>query len=202
MLTFLDVSMYQGPIDWQAVANHQIEGQYVRGAIVRAVDRYQKVDTFLRTNLEGARSTGRLWTGAYHDLINDSVTMQFARFRDAVPDWRGVIPMVDSEYGATFSQLVEFTELAKLEWGKYPLVYLPRWYWLTLKDREPLHPGWTWVHSHYAPNPDLLIPPLTSLEGHAWQYTSKGVVPGITQNVVDLNRFYGDEASLLQLAVQ
>jgi GH25 family lysozyme M1 (1,4-beta-N-acetylmuramidase) len=201
MLTFLDASKYQGSIDWMKVANHQIEGQYIRGVIIRATVADQSIDPMLRVNLEGARGTGRLWTGAYHNLINASVSEQFARFRVTVPDWRGVIPMVDSEQGASFRQLENFMALAHSEWGKYPLVYLPRWYWNGLVDRKPLPPEWAWVHSRYAVDPGPLIPPHTSLEGHAWQYSNKGVVSGISASV-DLNRYYGEEETLLRLAVQ
>jgi GH25 family lysozyme M1 (1,4-beta-N-acetylmuramidase) len=201
VLTFIDVSKYQGAIAWSQVANFQLEGQYVRGAIIRAIVKDQTVDPLLQSNLNGVRETGRLWAGAYHNLINDSVTMQFARFSNAIPDWRGVIPMVASEKDASFRQLEEFMSLAYLEWGVYPLVYLPRWYWLTLNDRGPLHAEWIWVHSHYAADAGLLIPPLTSLDGHAWQYTNIGKVAGITTDV-DLNRYYGNEEELLRLAVQ
>lgn len=201
MLTFLDVSKWQGSVNWQSVANHQVEGQYVRGVITRAVDAAQVIDPTLRANLDGIRATGRLWAGAYHNLINSSVSTQFARFVNAVPDWRGLVPMVDSEQGASFRQLEQFMELAKLEWGVYPLVYLPRWYWEQIPDKKLLPTDWLWVHSDYPPYGTPLIPPHTSLQGHAWQYTNKGSVAGIA-SAVDLNRFYGSEEVLLRKAVK
>lgn len=203
---FLDVSQHQGdtPLpDYVKVA----DAGYV-GVIARAVDSNQRVDPELLDNLSRARGTGRLWTGAYHNLIRASVTQQFGTFQRAVPEWRGVIPMVDSEQGASFAQLEQFMGIAAVEFGRTRagkikcLVYLPRWYWVTLTDRKPLPEDWVWVHSRYDVEPGPLIPPLTSLEGHVWQFTNKGQVPGITENTVDLNRYYGDEATLLQLAVQ
>jgi lysozyme len=206
--TFLDVSKHQGTIDWRKVADTQIEGQYVRGAIIRAIDASGVVDPFLSRNLREARDTGRLWTGAYHNLVNGSVTGQFRQFRTVVPEWRGVVPMVDSEQGASFAQLQQFMELARLQWGTTPtgkikcLVYLPKWYWGSLPDRKPLPSDWVWVHSDYPPYGTPFIPPVKTIHGHVWQYTNKGVVPGITENTVDLNRAYMDEASFLQLVVQ
>jgi lysozyme len=197
MLTkFIDVSRWQGEIDFNAVS----KAGYA-GVIARAIDQAQEVDPFLLRNLERARGTGKLWTGAYHNLINASVELQVDRFVSAVPDWRGVIPMVDSEQGASFKQLAAFVEAIKVELGVRPLVYLPRWYWLQLADKAPLPSTWTWVHSRYADDPGPLIPPLTSLKGHVWQHSDKGVVPGINASV-DLNRYYGPEEEFLQLAVQ
>jgi GH25 family lysozyme M1 (1,4-beta-N-acetylmuramidase) len=201
MLTFLDVSKWQESINWQLVADHQIEGQYIRGAIARATVADQTIDPMLRANLDGIQATGRLWPGAYHNLINDSVTAQVGRFVAAIPDWKGIIPMVDCEQGATWVQLHHFINLIEVELGVRPLVYLPRWYWEGMQGAEPLPPEWTWVHSDFPPWGTPLIPPLTSLEGHVWQYTSSGVVPGINARV-DLNRYYGNEEVLLRLAVQ
>lgn len=206
MIEFIDVSKWQGDTpqsDFEKVA----DAGY-KGVIARAVDSEQKTDPELLDNLTRARATGRLWTGAYHNLVDGLIGPQFDRFVAAVPEWRGVIPMVDSEQGASFAQLKSFMAHAKAEWGLSNtgkikcLVYLPRWYWDSLADREPLPREWVWVHSDFPPHGTPLIPPHTSLDGLVWQYTNKGVVPGITENVVDLNRYYGPEAKLLQLAVQ
>lgn len=196
MIEFIDVSKWQGGIDWKAVAQTSI-----KGVITRAIDAEQSVDPTLLINLKWARATGFLWTGAYHNLVDGSISAQVGRFVNAIPDWRGVIPMVDSEQGASFRQLEQFAAAIKVELGVYPLIYLPRWYWESLPDRGPIHPEWTWVHSRYASEPGPLIPPLSSLNGHVWQYSSTGRVPGVTGNV-DLNRYYGPEEVLLQLAAQ
>jgi lysozyme len=196
---FLDVSKWQGPIDWTKVADHQIDGLPLRGAIVRAVDGAQQVDPKLAANLAAIRETGRMWAGAYHNLINAPIGEQVDHFLGTVSDWKGIIPMVDSEQGASFTQLTQFVEAISGELGVLPLVYLPRWYWLTLDDRQPLFAEWTWVHSRYAATPGPLIPPRTSLQ--VWQYTDMALVAGIPSRV-DVNRFYGNEEDLLQLAVQ
>jgi lysozyme len=195
MVPFIDVSKWQGAIDVRQVAETQ------RGVIARATVADQTLDPMFAANVAAVRASGRLWFGAYHNLVNASVMAQVGRFVNVLSDWKGIIPMVDSEQGASFAQLAQFVEAIKVELGVRPLVYLPRWYWLSLPDRGSLPSTWTWVHSHYASTPGPLIPPLMSLNGHVWQYSQTGRVSGINA-AVDLNTYYGNEEDLLQLAVQ
>ncbi|MGH7541054.1 MAG: GH25 family lysozyme, partial [Gemmatimonadota bacterium] len=57
----IDVSKYQGPIDWRRVA----ERSHVRFVIMRSTMGNRYVDTRFRRNLVGASAHG-LAVGAYH----------------------------------------------------------------------------------------------------------------------------------------
>lgn len=196
MIPGLDISHWQGTIDWPAVAR---SGQ--RFAFLKATEGAAYVDPTFRANRDGALAAG-MAVGAYHfaqPSEGSAVAQAERHFRTAGPLDEGRLPCVlDLEHGVgdltawTLAYLDRIEELT----GRVPIVYTYASFWrlhvrpLAEFGRYPL-----WLAA-YGPAPSALPPWPGWL---IWQYTSGGSVPGIAGRV-DLNRFAGSQADLDALA--
>jgi MYXO-CTERM domain-containing protein len=196
----IDVSYYQGDIDWQAVA-----ASGVKFAIVRVSHSLQFFDPQFEANIEGARAAG-IHTGVYQyfepdedpvaqaDLLLDALGpllpgdlppmidvestggQSAAAINDAIHAW---IDRVESTLGVkpiVYSGYYFWNDnVGSSDFGEYPLM-LP-WYGVECPGGVPI--GWDMWTIH--------------------QYCDCGSVGGIGGNV-DVNRFNGDLAALEALA--
>jgi lysozyme len=205
----VDVSRYQGFINWSAVAAAGI--QFV---FIKATEGQSVVDPRFSVNWPGAKSAGIL-RGAYHF------------FRSAVP------PQVQADNFLTLLQGVDPAELAPVldlelrkldgtdawdaiplsqrsglavEWltaveqslGRRPMVYLsPSFALEKLGGASALGSYPLWI-AHYTANPQPRVPPAW-LDWTFWQYTERGTVSGIA-GTVDRNKFNGSANDLLALS--
>lgn len=188
----VDVSHYQGEIDWPAIA-----GQGIDFAFVKATEGSSWRDPFFAANLDGAKAAG-LRTGAYHFFSFDSAPeTQAENFIAAVPE-TDLPPAVDLEFYGSYDRAPPDAEtvrenLAALlavltkHYGQRPIVYTTmRCYRLYLR-------GWDgefdlWIR-------DVLRQPALA-EGETWvfwQYSSKGRLEGFSgeEPFIDLNVFNG-----------
>jgi lysozyme len=95
----IDVSHYQGSIDWQAVAADGIDFAYLK-----ATEAGDWVDETFATNWDGARAAG-LDVGAYHFFtFCRTGADQAANFLRVVPDDGDLPPAVDLEFPNNCSQ--------------------------------------------------------------------------------------------------
>lgn len=203
MIEGIDVSQFQGPIDWQKVA---ADGKAF--AICRATIGLGTDPTFL-TNCRGARAAGLL-VGAYHAYETSRDPIEQAKHFGAVAaGCIDIFPALDFEGGCAGIPAAQALRMARTfcETGdtifvKTMGVYSFPFFWNGLvwkataddaawcRDRPfwlALYPG--------KDNPDPLAP-FSSVDLH--QYSAKGVVPGI-HGPVDLDRYYGtlDELRLV-----
>lgn len=193
----IDVSTYQGVINWRAVA----DAGY-RFAVVRATLGDVKVDETFETNWIGARSVGLL-ISAYH-VVKPEIPAgaQIDRF---VATLSGHItdlpPVLDIELdGAqTPDQITasvrECLRLSTQHFGRPPIIYTAKWFW----DKFVLPSGeWAsydlWVASYGTA--DALLPTGWS-SWKIWQYANNGSVSGISAET-DLNWFNGTYEDLLK----
>lgn len=124
----IDVSKYQGRIDWQKVANNE----KIQFVYIKATEGASSVDKKYEINIKEARKVG-LKVGSYHFFtIYKTPEEQFANFRKYVhKDEQDLLPMVDVEETGNRKanrdllqrNLSKFMELVKSEYGKYPLLY-------------------------------------------------------------------------------
>lgn len=131
MIRGLDVSVYQGTIDWHALPP---EFAFVIG---RASLGTAGLDTLYEKNRRGAHETGRVW-GAYHFLLTDyPIDVQIELFWRAIGDTMPALPLViDAEQigkGETLESQVDALERAadatEAKAGKPPLIYsYPNWF--------------------------------------------------------------------------
>lgn len=192
----VDVSYYQGTIDW---AKAKADG--VEYAFIRASDGLNTPDTKFDLNWRETRAKGILH-GAYQyfrpsqDVIAQA-NLLLSKIGTPMPD--DLPPVIDVEsngglppatVAAKVSQWIDHVEAAI---GKRPIIYTGFYFW---RDQvgapdETASPLWHAQYSTVAcPN---IAPPWQ--DWAFWQYTDSGSVAGIPGNV-DMNRFNGTRQQL------
>ena len=197
----IDVSKYQGDIDWQAVKSGGVAFAYIK-----ATEGGDHVDAKFQANWDGARAAG-IPRGAYHFVYwCRSPHEEMALFKRVVPAEPDALPPVlDVEATPTSKTCKRRLDrdsalrdmrvmLQEMErhYGKRPVIYTTvDFYEAILSDNE-LSEYPIWVRStKYSPHVKY-----GSRKWHFWQYQSDGVVPGIRTNV-DRNAFHGDRNAWL-----
>ncbi|MFC7326950.1 GH25 family lysozyme [Marinactinospora rubrisoli] len=207
----IDVSHWQGGIDWGAVA-----ASGVRFAYIKATQRTNYRDPNFNANYVNAYNAGII-RGAYHfaEPNRSSGADQANYFAGNGGAWSadgrtlpGALDLEDTAgqphcYGMTPAQIVawtrDFSDTYRARTGRDVVIYTSRGWWddcaggsNAFAATNPL-----WVASWTtAPSPTMP----SGFGVHTfWQYTSTGSVPGIGGNV-DRNVFNGSEARLIALA--
>lgn len=195
----VDVSSYQGEVDWTALAR-----QGVDFAFIKATEGSSLVDRRFAQNWANARAAG-VTVGAYHFFSYDSPgETQADNFIAQVPAVEGALPpVVDIEfYGdklqnpPTREEVKAILEplLARLEahYGQKPILYVTyRSYNWFIKGDYDAYPLWV--------TRPLLVP--ISKGWTFWQYSHSAQLEGYTgdEERIDLNVFRGSLAELKAL---
>lgn len=191
----IDVSKWQGPIDWQAV-----KGSGVEFVIIKCTEGTAYIDPLFAEHWDGAKGAGLL-VSAYHMLWpNLSASKQAAHFLNTMGDREPDFPLaldVELRGGGNIGAVVEEVLLAlEAGDGRRPIIYTAQSVW---GDIVGWAPGWheypLWVADYDAATPAM---PSGWDSYTFWQYSSTGSVPGISGNV-DLNAFVGGRAALASL---
>jgi lysozyme len=198
----VDVSQYQGRIDWKAVARSQ------DFAIARATLGNTYVDTFYAANRNGARAA-RIRFGAYHFAkpganLNDAIIEADHFVRVARLGRGDLIPTLDIEatggLGVTALRTWVRTWLARVasRVGVKPMIYVSPSFWRTYMGNTTwfANAGYRilWI-AHY--NVSAPTVPAFNWGGRGWtfwQWTSCGRVAGIG-GCVDRDRYNGSSLS-------
>ena len=198
----IDVSHWQGPIDWTAVS-----GADKHFAYLKASEDIDYVDPTYTTNRAQAQAAG-LHVGAYHFAQPGpepgDATAEADHFVDtALPASGNLLPVLDLEHSNGLSQAAlnawvqEFMERVYVRLGVRAVIYCsPNFWknymgdttWFADNGYEVL-----WV-AHWTTATAPIVPG-SAWNGKGWtfwQYTSDGSVPGITGRV-DLDRFNGTD---------
>lgn len=184
----MDVSVWQGDIDFSAVRESGIEVVYIRASYGA-----DGVDRFLREHYEGARRAG-LSVGFYHFLVAETTQEAVAQavfFTDLIRDLPYQCrPVMDFE---VFRQLPReqanrvaraFLDEVERRTGQLPMVYADAFNASRVFD-ERLSRFPLWV-AEYGPEEPNVTANWTVWTG--FQYTDAGRVPGVRGDV-DLDRF-------------
>lgn len=188
--TGIDVSHYQGTIDWSAVG-----GQGIKFAFVRVSDGTTTPDDTFAANWEGARNAG-VMRGAYQYFrpSQDPIAqadLLLAKMGTLQPG--DLPPVVDVE---TLSGVSATTAEARLrQWlahveaaiGKRPIIYTAAYFWRDALGNPDLSGYPMWV-ANYGVECPLVPSPWVTWD--FWQYTDAGAVSGIV-GPVDHNHFNG-----------
>lgn len=195
----VDVSHYQGDIDWETLA-----AQGVRFAYIKATEGSGHTDERFVENAQNAALAG-VPAGGYHFFSFESAgKTQAENFLSALRDQPLSLPCaVDFEfYGeffdhppdveATRAELRALLEALEAETGRKPVLYATsRSYRMYLQGAFDGYPLWI---------RDVYLWPALSLPGGDWtfwQYSDKGLLDGYQgeEQYIDLNVFHGDEAA-------
>lgn len=195
----IDVSKWQGDIDWSAVKDDGIDFAIIRLGYRGMQDGTLYTDPYFAQNMEGAYAAG-VSTGAY--LYTQAITVEEAEEEaryvvEQLEQYKGYVtypviidieayegsrldnalltPQQKTEICAAFCEIVE-------EAGYTAGVYSNKYYWETYLNAADLEKYYVWM-AHYTSQ--------TSYAGRydMWQFSSTGSINGISGNV-DLDVAY------------
>jgi lysozyme len=202
LLDGIDVSHWQGDIQWSAVKGHGI-----KFAIIKATEGHHYTDPHFATNWVKARNLG-IVRGAYHYFrAQQNPTRQVDHFLNQMNlEPNDLPPALDIEEtfntGASHQQWIDGmgTWLGTLEsrTGRRPIMYSRASFLNTLPIPADFRRYPLWV-AHYGVQQPAL--PNVWDSWVIWQHVSTGHVAGIQGNV-DLNRFNGSHSELLDFILQ
>jgi lysozyme len=192
----IDVSIYQGTIDWA-----QVKASGIAFAFIRVSDGLPPIDSKFHTNWSGARAAGVV-RGAYQFFRQDEDPVAQA---DLLLDTVGALeaddlpPVVDVETtdGAGPSQIIAnvrtWADRIRAGTGRRPIIYTGPSFWNTRAGGSAAVTDlYLWL-AHWTSNcPDV---PNGFTRWTFWQYSSTGTVYGIG-GAVDRDRFDGDREAL------
>lgn len=194
----VDVSHYQGEIDWE-----QLSAENIRFAYIKATEGSRYKDEQFDKNWDEAQSTG-LRIGAYHFFsLDSSGATQADNFCRTVTMVDAMLPpVVDVElYGKYrdinqidkerfFLELGDYLKAVELYYTMKPVIY-------TTEECLPLiQEEFTdydvWIRNVYG-KPD------SSIDWTFWQFSNRHVLSGYsgTERYIDMNVFVGDEKDFL-----
>jgi len=199
----VDVSIYQGTIDWNGV-----KGAGKTFAIIRASHGLGGDTNFTR-NWQGAKSAG-LVRGGYHYLTNnEDAVMQADLMVSQIMAAGGLEaadlpPVLDAEDTATMQtptvaiqHMKDFLLRVESRLGRRPMIYTAKFYFDYIGNPQDFASYPLWVANYNVMCP--VMPGGGWTEWKFWQYSSTGSVGGITGNV-DLDHFDGTLAELMAFA--
>lgn len=197
----IDVSYYQGKIDWERVSKMEDDGVRISFAFIKATEGILKVDPFFLRNWREAPKHG-VKVGAYHFFrANKSGLWQANFFLQTASFEKGDLPpVVDVEGldGVSADRLrielnafvVRVEEKVKVK----PIIYSSlSFYRQYLKNYYPSYPFWL---AHY--HQEKLN--LDKSAWKFWQHSDIARIDGIN-HVVDFNAFNGDSVAFEKLLI-
>lgn len=192
----VDVSRYQGTIDWDVLA-----GEDVSFAFIKATEGSSHQDPCFKANWRGVHESS-IYAGAYHFFsFESSGATQAQNFIETVGPLKGDLPpVIDLEfYGDYYSKPLSKKETRKIlddlltaledHYGTAPIIYTTTraYYSYILGGGYSRYPLWM---------RDTYMEPLVHWQ--FWQYSDKGVLEGYdgvqddqTEVYIDLNVYKG-----------
>ncbi|GAA4390649.1 hypothetical protein GCM10023186_39050 [Hymenobacter koreensis] len=192
----IDVSSYQGRIDWPEVAQ-----QRVRFAFIKATEGVSLRDKRFARNWREARAAG-VYCGAYHFFQpNYDGTEQANLFVKTVPLAPGDLPPVLDVEAMEFHDvavmrrnIATWLRLVERHYGVRPILYSNHsFYQRYLAGHFDKYPLWL---AHY----EVEKPALNPNRWIIWQHSDEAHVPGI-RGPVDFNVYQGSFEQLLAMRI-
>ena len=186
----IDVSHYQGRIDWDAVA----KDPKVNYVYLKATEGVNLVDDTYRRNFNECKRVG-LKVGSYLFFRpNLSARAQFDLFVSVVDTKKqDLLPLIDAEAikGVSIhvfqTRLLELCNLFEREYGKKPIIYTGKnFYNKNIHGNPSLRAYKYFIAAYTFDEPELY----GGDDFYLWQYSATGSVHGIRGNV-DLSRLVG-----------
>ena len=200
MKDIIDVSRYQGNINWDKLAGK------IGGAMLKTVSTNKSfggiyIDQQFERNYAECKRLGIPVGAYYYTYAQDAATVQaeLAKLHQALAGKTLTLPVaVDVEDNKlkplsadALTDLVIAAADAIESWGLYAMVYTYTWYSQTELNMDRLSAYDLWIADYRASRP-------TRKHG-MWQYTSTGQLDGIAGNV-DISHAYKDYPSIIARA--
>jgi len=199
----IDVSSYQGKIDWKKVKAMKEDSVHVTFAFIKATEGISSVDAYFQRNWREAPKAG-IVCGAYHYFIPRKSGLWQARFfLQTVKFEEGDLPpVVDVEDLSGQSpekmrrELQDFLQFVERKTKVKPIIYSGlTFYKDNLKGHFDGYPLWI---AHYY---QLDLKAGAKTKWHFWQHSDKARINGIN-HVVDFNAFKGDSVAFQQMLIK
>lgn len=199
----IDVSYYQGKIDWHKVKAMDDDGVKISFAFIKATEGVMLVDRYFQRNWREAPKAG-IVCGAYHFFRpKKSGRWQAKFFLQTVDVEKGDLPpVVDVEELNGVSpakmreELKEYIEHIEKKTGIKPIIYTGLSFYKDYLDGHfNGHP--LWIAHYYKPKLNLT----EKTKWHFWQHSDKAKVNGVGY-IVDFNVFNGDSTAFKSLLVK
>ena len=200
MKDIIDVSRYQGVIDWERLAGK------IGGAMLKTVSTNKSfggiyIDPQFERNYAECSRLGIPVGVYYYTYAQDAATVQaeLAKLREALTGKTLTLPVaVDVEDNKlkplsadALTDLVAYAADTIESWGLYAMVYTYTYYANTELDMDRLAAYDLWIADYRGQRP---------ARSHGmWQYTSTGQLEGIAGNV-DISHAYKDYPSIITRA--
>lgn len=198
----IDISHYQGDIDWDQLQNAMIEKSPIRFIVMKATEGSSRIDPKFNENFSQAREYGYI-RGAYHFWSNKSSARDQAYFfLNNVPLEKGDLPPVLDVEHKPKDQSVEDFQQDILTWlhiveDRYhakPIIYT----YYKFKNsylNTPVFDGYPyWIAHYYVDKIEY------KGEWKFWQHTDAGRLPGI-RGYVDFDLYNGSFYDLKRLTI-
>lgn len=198
----IDVSYYQGKINWSKVKAMKEDEVKVSFAFIKATEGILQVDPYFQRNWREAPKAG-IVCGAYHFFRpKKSGRTQAKFFLQVVNIEKGDLPpVVDIETLDGVSplrmrlELSDFLTYVEMKTGVQPIIYTGlKFYEDNLEGKLDEYP--LWIAHYYQPKLKL-----DKSRWKFWQHSDKAKINGIG-HVVDFNAFNGDSTSLSEMLVK
>lgn len=198
----IDISHYQGDVDWDQLQNAMIEKCPIRFIVMKATEGSSKIDPSFKYNFKQALEYGYI-RGAYHFWSNRSSARQQAYFfLNNVPLESGDLPPVlDVEHKPKDKSVEDFQQDI-LTWlhiveDKYhvkPIIYTYYKFKKQYLDTPVFDDYPYWIAHYYVDKIEY------QGEWKFWQHTDAGKLPGI-KGYVDFNIYNGSFYDLKKLCI-
>ncbi len=193
----IDVSKFQGKVDWKKVKNEGVSFSFIKATYGSV-----KKDTQFKTNWDKSKEHAII-RGAYHFFLpGHDIETQATNFFNLVKLEKGDLPPVldiEVKKGVTDKEFIERTiqiiELFKKHYGVLPIIYTNTKLYHDFFKKYLSNNLVIWI-AHYKVNQ----PSLHENDWHFWQLTETGRVKGVN-NYVDLNVFNGDIEDLYEICL-
>ncbi len=209
MIPGIDVSHWQGEIDWSKLVQAGVKFAFIKATEFPLNRVTVYIDDKLKTNIAGAAQNGILW-GAYHFFRTHIDPIIQARvFCETVSAFSCLPPVLDLEVaGSKGTKLNEkvlyFLQEVERITNRRPIIYTSGGFWRSYMlynrrndaDWARVYPLWL---AQYTTTWPTIIYPWAGWD--FWQYSDKGRLPGI-KAAVDLNWYIGSYEELNQRFVQ
>ena len=198
----IDISHYQGDINWDDLSNAMIEGCPLRFVMIKSTEGSTRLDSKFKENFRQAREYGYI-RGAYHFWSNKSSARDQAyHFLNKVRLEDGDLPPVLDVEHKPKDRSVEDFQRDVLTWlhiveDKYhvkPIIYT----YYKFKDKYLSAPVFNdypyWIAHYYVDKVEYKGP------WKFWQHTDAGKLPGI-KGYVDFNIYNGSFYDMKKLTI-
>lgn len=198
----IDISHYQGDIDWDDLSNAMIEGCPLRFVMIKSTEGSTRLDSKFKENFRQTREYGYI-RGAYHFWSNKSSARDQAyHFLNKVRLEDGDLPPVLDVEHKPKDRSVEDFQRDVLTWlhiveDKYhvkPIIYT----YYKFKDKYLSAPVFNdypyWIAHYYVDKVEYKGP------WKFWQHTDAGKLPGI-KGYVDFNIYNGSFYDMKKLTI-